>query len=368
MDFPSRGWSSVMSARYLTRRFTRNGLPDVEIYYDAQHESNVEPFAKALHDAMEYYAKHYGPPPFKVFRLGEQSLHYDGRGQRAGLAYSSEILGWKADLTLGGDEELRYMAALMISMAWWDDQLIPANVAGAKIIHSGLAFWTAAMYLHSVRPAEIDRQLRLQAMMESFRGRGEMTDEEAPFALEFKDSTVLRNKGSLAILYLSHLLGPEKLESILAEFLDQWRFRGPPYPTPQDFLSHLRSHVPSEYHTQIADIFETVTVWRCRVTDIQCEQLPNSKWKLTATIDARKYRTSGWGQETEVPFETPVQLVAFKDFGFGPQSIQWSEDRVLQSGVQTITIELSEKPRNFGVDPFLFLPDPNPHDNLIMIR
>ncbi|MEO1527274.1 MAG: hypothetical protein AAFX06_17740 [Planctomycetota bacterium] len=360
---PARGWSNVVSARFQERTFSREGLPNVEVYFDPQHESTVDRWGEELQDALEYFTETYGEPPFETFRLAEHSLHYEGMGSRGGLASCSEILSWKSDLEASGGEDIRRRAALMMGMTWWGDQVIPANTRGAKIIHSGLPFWSASLYLSQARTPLVDRSLRLQAMQEMFRSRGGMTDQESPFVAEFKDSTQIRTKGSIQILYLAHLLGRERLEQILAAFLERWRFQGPPYPTAVMFLDHLKAETPSQYHPQIKDLFEKVTLWRCGVSAAECVESEAGGFRLTANVEARKFYTSGWGEETEAEFLTPVTIAVYSDASLSPESCLWTEDRVLASGTNLIEVELEKRPAYFAIDPNHLLIDPNPFDN-----
>lgn len=364
IDHPNRGWSEILSARYVESRYSRDGQPDVVLYHDPNHTYTIDAMAQAYQDAMAHFIDRYGPPPFETFRMAEQSLHFDEMGSRSGMGFSTEILGWKTDLSASDGEDLNDMAAKMMGMCWFGDQLIPANVAGAKIIHSGLPYWTAALYLHQHREPNMDRNLRLQSALEMFRNRGEMTDQEMPFDQEFKDSGMIRKKGSVEVLYLAHLVGVEKLEAIIAEFLDQYRYQGPPYPTAEDFLDHLRARIDEQYHPQIADLFERITTWRLKVQSATVEPTADGKWKLTATVEVKKLYTSGWGEEVEAESNTPVQIVAFKGRGFGPEDVIASRDERLPSGVSEVEMLLDEKPTRFGVDPYLFLPDPNVYDNV----
>ncbi|MEM8680974.1 MAG: hypothetical protein AAGF97_16640, partial [Planctomycetota bacterium] len=368
INHKSRGWSSIVSARYEKRVFEHAGLPAVEVYYDPQHAANVEPFAIALHEAMEYFARHYGPPPFETFRLAEQSLHYAGFSSRSGFATCSEILGWKSDLNASGGEDIRQMAALMMALSWWGDQVIPANVAGAKVIHAGIPYWSAALYLRSIRDSETDVRLRRQAAMELFRHRGEMVDQEAPFFEEFKDSTMIRKKGAFLMLHLEDQLRCEtnavELVSLLSDFLAECRYREPPYPTATELLKHLESHVPPSLHSQLADIFTRVTSYSVRIREATCHALEEGRWQLTAEVDVHQFVTEGWGVQTEVPFDTPITIMAFAGREPSDDHVLWESNKVWASGTNRIEATLDSQPRLLGVDPFLTLPDAHPHDNL----
>lgn len=368
IDRPNRGWTGILSGRYAQTRHTRAGLPDVVMYHDPRHTYVVEPWAEAFHDAMAHFADRYGPPPFETFRMAEQSLHYDGMGARGGMAYATEVLGWKTDLRLTDGENLHELAGLMMSLCWFGDQLIPANVAGAKVIHSGLPHWAAALYLHQRRDPETDRQLRLQVLREVFRGRGAMVDEESPFVEEFKDSNMIRKKGSVQILHLAHLVGTKNLEAIFAEFLAKHRYQPAPYPTAEDFMEHLRARIDPQYHPQLVDLFERVTTWRLSVRNPTVTPTDDGRYRLTATVEARKFYTTGWGEQTEAELNTPIPLVAFKGRGFRQDEVLISEDRLLPSGTSEIIMLLDEPPTRFGIDPYIILPDPNPYDNVRGIR
>lgn len=58
-----------------------------------------------------------------------------------------------------------------------------------------------------------------------------MVDEESPFDEELNDSTMLKSKDAILMVYLASLAGTEKLEIILAEFLQAWRYQSAPFPT-----------------------------------------------------------------------------------------------------------------------------------------
>ncbi len=369
LDWPTRGWSVILSGRYREQRFQCDGLPDVIMVHDPEHDHVIIEFATAIHDAMAHFAARYGPPPFESFPMVEQSLHFNGMGVRSGIGFSSEILGWKSDLKVSRGEDLAKMSAHMMGMAWFNDQLIPANTPGAKTIHAGLPYWTAALYLHQRRGPSLDRGLRWQEMMELFRGRSALTDEENPFTEEIKDSTVLRRKGGILMTYLASLIGPQELERIIGEFLTQWKYRDAPYPTAQDFLAHLRSRLPEEYHPQLSDIFEHITTWQLGVVDAEAEPTSDNRWKLTATIEAKKFRTTGWGERSEVALETPITIASFRGRNFSKEDLIHSELKTdIPDGRSEITLILDERPTRFGIDPYLLLPDRNPHDNVRPVR
>ncbi|MEM9056023.1 MAG: hypothetical protein AAGD86_01025, partial [Pseudomonadota bacterium] len=302
---PARGWSAVMSGRYATARYDDGAVP-LEFYFTPEHTYTLERMAEEFQGALAHFASRYGPAPFEAMKVAQQSLHYDGLGNRAGLGFATEILGWKSDLARSEGAVIRRMAAHMMGMSWFGDQVIPANVAGAKVIHAGLPYWSAGLYLLQTQDPLRSRELRRQELAELFRKRSALSDEDLPFVREYKDSTMIRRKGMVMIAYLAELAGAERIEAAFAGFLDAWRHRPPPYPTAADLLTHLRAELPARFHPQLEDVFEHVTRWDLRVEAATAAQLPDGAWRVRATIATRKFYAAGLGEETEAAFATPV--------------------------------------------------------------
>ncbi|MEM1330933.1 MAG: hypothetical protein AAGG07_10260 [Planctomycetota bacterium] len=369
IDRPSRGWATLVSARLEETRFARAGLPDVVLFHDPEHTHTLEELGRALQDAIEHFQDRYGPPPFDEFRMAEQSLHFDGMGARSGMGFASEVLGWKTDVSVSGGEDLHEMAAHLMGMTWFGDQLIPANVAGAKVVHAGLPFWSAQLYLHQRRDADLDRRLRLQKLSEAFRGRGSLIDEEVPFAEEFKDSTMLRAKGAGQILYLASLMGgADQMERVFAEFLEAWRYRPAPFPVAEDLIGAIRSALPSDSRDQVEHVFNDVTTYALETTDAIATPTSDGRWRVSASFRVEQLRTTGWGQMEPVPFDAKVEVVALADRGFGADSVIRRERLAPTSGSVSVEWILDRRPARICIDPMLMLPDPNPRDNIRSVQ
>lgn len=364
---PARGWGEVMSARYASFTAERPDLPGVALYHHPRHNYNLPAFSTALLDAIAHFQARYGPPPFSTFRVAETALHNDGFGQRGGLAYVSEILTWKSDQRWTKGDDLLRDAANLVALAWWSDQIMPANLPGAKALWSGLPYWSAALYQHQTRGPDASRTSRLNAMLDMYRARAGLEDAETPFAQEMKNSAMIRKKGVLQIIYLAELAGPERLEAAFATFLDRWRFAGPPYPSAQDLWTHLKAELPVRAHPALDDLFAHVSNWRLTTQHAETWQLPDGRWELRAVVTARKLRTSGLGEETEVPLTAPLPLAAFSGATFGPDDTLHTAWRTLTSGETRLRMVLPTRPERFGIDPWLYLPDPNPQDNVIRV-
>ncbi|MEM8843879.1 MAG: hypothetical protein AAGB35_02445 [Pseudomonadota bacterium] len=368
IDRPSRGWSELMSGRYNLFKNSRDNLPPVELYYHPPHTYTLEPMSEHLLDAMEHFTYYYGPAPFDQFRMVESSLHYNTAGARNGLAFVTEILGWKSDLNVSQGEDLRTMASNFMGMTWWADQIIPANLEGAKMVLSGLPFWSSAMYLHQSRPIELSRKLRLQDMLEAYRERAKLPDVELPFAQEMKNSVMIRKKGILTIIYLAELVGVENLQNTFASFLDNWRYQAAPYPTAQDLVNHLKNNLPENAQEPIRDLFERVTNWNLEAVKAETWQDENNQWRLKAVVDTARLYTEGIGEEKEAALNMYLPLTIFRGNDYKKENIILTEWQDLSGGIEEFEFILSEKPTRFGIDAYLYLTDSNPYNNVIEVQ
>lgn len=364
MDGYSRGWSEILSGRYNVYKHENEDIPDVEIYYHPEHDYTLKENAQYLSSAMRYFIEVYGPAQFDTLRMAEASLHYEGFGARGGLAFASEILGWKTDLSRSGGEDIHEYAANYMGMMWWGDQLIAANKPGAKVLAVGLKMWSAALYLHQARESEVSRKIRLQKMMEMYRKRSKLGDEELGFTAEMKNSGMVGAKGKLLIIYLAELIGQQKLEAVLASFIDEYRFKPAPYATIDAFMDHLYRNIDGQYHQALDDVLVNITNWHLEVVNASAKPLANGQWEITAEAKAEMLYTAGLGDETLVDMEMAIPIAAFSGKGFSEADLIKQEFKVLQNGLTTINWIVDEKPLRFGLDPYLYLADPNPYNNV----
>ena len=364
IETPSRGWATLVSGRLVETRFSREGVPDVILAHDPDHTHTLKPLAEAMLDAIEHFQARYGPPPFDDFYFVEQSLHFDGLGVRSGMGFASEVLGWKTDVRGMGAEELHEMAAHIMGMTWFGDQIIPANVRGAKVVHAGLPYWAGQLYLSQRRDPETDRRVRMQKLLEMFRGRSTLIDEEAAFAVEFKDSTMVRAKGAVQLLHLAQLMGgPAALEAAFAEFLDRWKHRGPRFATVDDFLSVIRDQVPPEHHPVVDTIFHDIATWKLEIVEARRERLPDGRWLVEAEFGVEQFSTTGWGERQAVDVSIPIDAAVFGVGGVSPPGELARHTFVPGDGGRRVSWLVSEEPAWIAIDPYLLVADLNPRDN-----
>jgi len=102
--------------------------------------------------------------------------------------------------------------------------------------------------------------------------------------------------------------------------------------------------------------------------------LPDGRWELRLTIEAKKLYADGQGKETEATLNEPFEIGAFTkrpdDQGFARTHVLAFERRDLRSGAQEIVVTLpaGPEPAFAGLDPYVKRIDRNADDNVIAVK
>ncbi|GIT23130.1 MAG: hypothetical protein CM1200mP40_28120 [Gammaproteobacteria bacterium] len=66
---------------------------------------------------------------------------------------------------------------------------------------------------------------------------------------------------------LKDYLGADTVNRILSEFIDEWGFQGPPYPTTRDLITKFRDNADPQFQSVITDLFEKIIIFDLRSED-----------------------------------------------------------------------------------------------------
>jgi len=200
------------------------------------------------------------------------------------------------------------------------------------------------------------------------RGRALERENEQPLFQAQHQSYIHYNKGSLAFYALRDYIGEEKLNAALAAFVKEKGFQEPPYTTSVELLGYLRKATPADLQYLVTDLFEKITLYDLRTRDVKTQKLANGKWRVTFTVEAKKYQADGQGRETEVPIQGDrIDVGVFgasksrDKKALGP--VLHLEKRAITSPTTTITLEVDAEPSRAGIDPYNKLIDRQPDDN-----
>jgi ABC-2 type transport system permease protein len=357
---PILGFWSYLSARYTVKRGKWRDIP-IEVYYDAQHPYNVDRMIYGVQKSLDYFTAHFSPYQHKQVRILEFPNYATFAQSFPNTIPYSESIGFIADLR---DKEsidyVFYITAHEVAHQWWAHQVIGGNVQGSTMLVETMAQYSALMVMEKEYGREKMQKFLKYELDRYLRDRGSELVAEQPLVLVENQNYLHYRKGSLVMYELRDLIGEEAVNRALAKFLHDDAFHGPPYPTAQDLVRYFRAEAKPEQQEAITDLFERITLYDNRTTDVTSTKRPDGKYTVTLSVTSTKLRSDARGEEKEVPLNDWIDIGVFG----AKEKVLFSEKRHVTKPQQTFTIVVPAKPVKAGIDPFNKLIDRNPKDNV----
>ena len=367
MDAPILNLYSLNSARYTVRRDRWNDV-NLEIYYHAGHEFNLDRMMDSLKATLDYCTQNFSPFQFHQLRIIEFPRYGTFAESFANTIPFSEAIGFITYVDPGTVDQTDipfYVTAHETAHQWWAHQVMSANVEGGTSIVESLAQYSALMVMKHRYGAEGMKKFMRFELENYLRGRAQERNEEPPlYRVDVNQGYIHYGKGAMVMYEMQDYIGEDNVNKALAEFTKAFAFKGPPYPVSLDLMSYLQKYTPAEYQYLFDDLWQNVTLYDNRTRSAKYSQLPDGKYKVDLVVEAHKFRADAKGQDHT------VSLNDFIDIG-----VQDSQGRFLYLQKQkiekeqnTFTITVDKLPAQAGIDPILKLIDRNPDDNVMKVE
>ncbi|WP_428740347.1 M1 family aminopeptidase [Tenacibaculum sp.] len=358
-DHSSLNFTSFMSAKYkvATKQWSSVNL---EVYYDASHDYNIDIMLEALKKSLEYYTEQFGPYMHKQARVVEIPKYYNFAQAFPGTMPYTEGGGFVTNLSDANDNNVIY-ALVTHEMAhqYWGHQVVGAKVAGATMLSESFAEYSSLMVLkNTLKSDEKMKQFLAYDFEKYLRGRGTESQKEQPL-LYVKDQDYIHyGKGSLVLYALQEYIGESKVNTALRAFLKAYKYQEAPYPTSLDFLRYLKPQIPEELQYLLKDWFEEVTLYDYRLKEATYTKLNNGNYKVNLTIDANKIKVDSLGKEKGVMPHDWVDIAVYVN------DKELLLKRVLFNQKEMrLSFEVNELPSKAVIDPKRLLIERNIEDN-----
>lgn len=354
-DAPINHFFSIQSGRFAVQR-DRLGEIELAVYFHPGHGQNVERMLKAMKASLALFSEAFSPYQFKQARI--QEFPYGNFAQSfANTIPYSENLGFLSRLTDPQKIDVAtYVTAHEIAHQWWGHQLVPSDQQGATMLVESFAQYSALLVMEQVYGPEQMRRFLRYELDRYLRARGGEVVEELPLARVENQAYIHYYKGALALWWLKEVVGTEVVNGAMAEMLKRHAFKEAPYPNTRDFLAILREKAGPQHEQLIVDLFETITLWDVKTTAAKATKRADGRWDLALTVQARKLRADGLGQETEVPMDEAFEVGAFRiepgAAGFDAGAVVAVQRMKVKSGEQVLTLVVDQQPAWAGVDPY----------------
>ena len=362
---PILGFWSYLSARYAVKRDKWNDVA-IEVYYDPKHPYNVDRMIYGIKKSLDYYSANFSPYQHKQVRIIEFPRYARFAQSFPNTIPFSESIGFIADLRdKNAIDYVFYVTAHEVGHQWWAHQVIGANVQGTTMITETLAQYSALMVMEHEYGPNLMRRFLKHELNRYLQGRGSELVAEMPLKLVENQSYIHYGKGSLAMYELKDTMGEQNVDAALRKTIGGWAFQGPPYVRTIELLQNFSDVATPEKKSVINDLFQTITLYDNKTTDVTSTKLPDGNYRVKFTVESKKLRADGTGNETPVPIDDwiDVGVLAAGPTMKSDDKMLVIEKRHITAPKTTFEFTVHQKPSKAGIDPLNKLIDRNPEDN-----
>ncbi len=367
LDKASLNFYSFLSARYEVARRKWNSI-DIEVYYDKAHAANVPNMLNSVQKSLQYYTANFGPYYHKQCRIIEFP-RYAGFAQAfPGTMPYSESVGFITDLrdvTKDDIDFVYYIVAHEMGHQYWAHQLIGAGMQGSEMMSEGFAQYASLMVMEKEYGKDKMKKFLKYEMDDYLRGRSNEFEAERPLIRTEHQQYIHYQKASVVLYYLKEMIGEDKVNSALRSLIDSFAYRQPPYTTSLAALRAFRKVTPDSLQYMITDMFENITLFSNRVMSAETKKVGN-EYEITIKTTSEKYRSDSLGRETAIPVNDYIDVGVFskpEHKGNLGKALVLNRIKVNKKD-NAYTYRVKEKPYEVGIDPYNYLIDRVPDDNV----
>ena len=365
LDHPSMNFYSFMSARYTVKKRVHKGI-NLEVYYDARHAYNVDKMLMSMEKSIDYYSTHFGPYRHKQARIIEFP-RYAGFAQAfPGTMPYSESIGFVANLEDPEDIDMvTYVVAHEMGHQWWAHQVVGPEMQGSTLLSESMSQYSALMVMEKMYGKEQMHKFLRYEMDNYLAARGSEAEKECPL-LEIENQGYIHyNKASTVMYYLKDMIGEERVNAALKNLVDSFAYREPPYPNANELVNRFEAQTPDSLRYLIRDLFRKITLFDNRVLEASTRKVA-SGFETTIKVQAAKMYADSVGRETAAVLDDWIEVGLLSKPAQGKKygkPIALQRFRI-QEKENTYTFVTKEKPWQAGIDPYYYLVDRVPDDNL----
>ena len=369
MDAPIWNFFSYMSADYKVVKDSWNDV-SIEVYY--LHDYNIDTMIESTRNSLAYFSENFSPFQYRQFRILEFPAYQGAFAQSfPNTIPFSEGIGFVADLREKEEiDYVYYVTAHELAHQWWAHQVLGADVQGSSMIVESLAQYSALMVMEERYGKETMKRFLEFELDRYLADRGGELIEELPLFLVENQPYIHYRKGSVVLYALQDYIGADAVNAALAEFIEEYAFKGPPYPTTRDLLANIRDRAPEQYQAVITDLFEKIVLYDFKVTDSSVRQLENGRYEINIDVEAHKFEATGSGQEEEVPISdwVDIGILGEEQGELKIPEVIFMQKFEVTNKVQHYRITVDKEPVSVGIDPMHKMIDRNPSDNIVKVN
>ena len=367
LEQKSLDFYSFISAKYEVKRKRWNGI-DLEVYYIKEHAYNVPNMLNSLQKSIDYYTSNFGKYYHKQCRIIEFPRYGSFAQAFPGTMPYSEGIGFIIDernVTKDDIDQVFYVVAHEMAHQYWAHQLCGANMQGSEMMSEGFAQYSALMVMEKEYGKDKMKKFLKYEMDGYLRGRSSEFEAERPLIKTESQQYIHYQKASVVMYYLKEMIGDKKVNEALKSLIDSFAYKQPPYPTSISAVNAFRKVTPDSLQYLIDDMFENITIFSNRTIDTKYKKV-GQEYEVTITTTSEKFRADSLGNEKNRILNDYIDVGIFAE----PSNknnlgkvLVYQRMRINKKD-NTFVFRTKEKPYQAGIDPYNYLIDRIPDDNI----
>ncbi|WP_160136659.1 ABC transporter permease/M1 family aminopeptidase [Chryseobacterium sp. c4a] len=247
---------AVSSAEYKVRSIYYKGI-SINIFYHKNHFENVDHLLKNAQLTLDYCQQNYGQYPFKSINFTEISSFTKGF---AATVYPSAIfmpedMIFHANIHADQKQDvINELAGHELSHLWWgNSQIDPDPREGSVMLTETLAMYTEMM-LYKKMHGNVKMKERLQVHQQIYDNEKGLSEDLPIYRATGDVPHISYSKGAVAMVKLSELIGEDRLNAALKNFLNHHPY--PKKPTSIDLMNEFYKVSPPNKKEKIDQLLK----------------------------------------------------------------------------------------------------------------
>lgn len=356
---------AFLSGEYTLTKNNWNDI-DIKIYHDEKHTTNIHHMLNGIKATLAYCEKNYSDYQHKQIRIIEYSRSVGDFAQSFANTIPYSEIGFMLDIDEKGERGLNLPfigVSHELAHQWWGMQAMPADVNGAKMITESMAEYVSLKVLEKEYGKAKALEFTEKAINTYIRNSLQDEAEELPLIYNSGNDKahIPYQKGMLALNTMSHYLGEEGLNQTLKKYLSHVYLQTAPYTTSIEMIEAIKQVTPDSLKYLIHDLFEDVTHYDNKITDVRVAKASNEKYEVEVFFEVKKYRKvkSNWH---EIPLTG--ELIEVGIYADKTERLPINVNSIRVTNIRnSVKLIIDKIPAKISLDPFLLLIDRNRNDN-----
>jgi ABC-2 type transport system permease protein len=376
---PSKFFFSIVSGQFEVMRDTARGV-NCEVYYLAEHKYNVPEMMKALKKSIAYYSDNFGKYMHTEARIIEfPKFSFFAQAFPGTMPYS-EGIGFTSNLVKNPEDinQIFHVVAHEMAHQWWAHQVTGAKMQGATLMSESLAEYSSIKLLEREYGIDMASKFLKQSNNGYIFSRAQETKKESALFQVDNQGYIHYEKGSVVLYGIQQLIGEQKMNLALSNFIKKYAYKNPPYPTSYALIEEIYALTPDSLKETVKDGLERIILFQSDIKEAKSKLLADKSYETNLnfsitknSIDPNAKQSKNIkdiviGQSKEAPVKDYFDIALYQDIKdksrYGKLiSIQRFYINKKDNNIKLLS---KIKPDKIVIDPYFIHIHKDPEDNI----